>query len=66
MRFRVVVGAGSDVVRALRMEERREVLDLPPARAELEHPAAVELDPVLLAVVVEAEELGRASCRERV
>src|SRR5919201_3986868 len=54
----IVVGARRDVVRAVRVEQRRQVLDLPAARAELEHPAAVERDAVRLAVLVEGEQLS--------
>src|SRR4029079_14957209 len=45
------------VVRAVRVEERREVLDLSTAGPELEHPAAVERDPVRLTVVVDTEDV---------
>src|SRR5256886_3978491 len=57
-RLGVVVRARRHVVRRGRVEERGEVLDLPPAGPELEHAAAVERDALLLAVVVEVEQLA--------
>src|SRR5262249_22012465 len=63
-RIRVVVAARRHVVRAVRMEERGEQLDLAAADPELELAAAVEHDPALLGVVVEVEEpLERAEAR---
>src|SRR5919108_1582890 len=56
--------ARSDVVRRGPVEERGQVLDLPAAGAELELAAAVDRDPVLLAVFVGVEEvLERAEPR---
>ena len=46
-RLGLVVAGRRDVVRAVRVEDRREVLDLPAARAELELPAAVHADAAL-------------------
>ena len=55
-RAALVVLLRRDVVRRVGMEERGEVLDLAAARPELELAAAVDLDPVRRAVVVEVEE----------
>src|ERR1051325_2576419 len=46
-----VVVARRDVVRPVRIEERRESLDLAPADVELELAAAVQPDPVRIAVL---------------
>src|SRR5205823_4390792 len=60
-RRRIVVSAGRDVVRTVRVEERGEVLDLAAAGAELELPAAVEPDSLGLAAVVELEQPAEAA-----
>src|SRR5436190_18537735 len=57
-RLTLVVAAGGDVVRCFRVIERGEVLDLAAAGPELEHAAAVQLDHVAGAVVVEVEQLA--------
>ena len=55
---------GCDVVRRVGVKEGGEVLELPAARAELELAAAVDGDPVRLAVVVGVEEvLERSEAR---
>src|SRR4029079_12594361 len=64
-RFDVVVAARGDVVRGVRVEDRRQVLDLAAADAELELAAAVALDPVFLAVLVELEERAQAAGARR-
>ena len=56
LRLDRVEAAGGDVVRRLRVEERREQLDVAAADAELPLAAAVGADAVLLAVVVGREE----------
>ena len=50
-----------DVVRRVGVEERGEVLDLAPARPELELAAAVDRDPALGACVVEVEQVAARS-----
>ena len=55
-RRREVVRARSDVVRRVGVEERRQVLNVAAAGAELELAAAVGRDALLLAVVVRVEE----------
>src|SRR5207247_8848470 len=57
-RLGLVVAARRDVVWPVGVEERRENLDLPSPRSELELAAAVEPDPAGGTVVVEGEELA--------
>src|SRR5919106_1641548 len=56
-----VVAAGRHVVRHVRVEERREQLDLAAAGAKLPLAAAVEPDPARLAPVVEVEQPAHAA-----
>src|SRR5262249_61735420 len=57
-RLALVVAPRSHVVRPVGVEQRRQVLDLPAAGAELEHAASVERDPLGRAVVIEVEQLA--------
>src|SRR4029078_8050135 len=57
----VVLAARGDVVGGVRVEDRRQVLDLAAAGSELELATAVALDPVFLAVLVELEERAQAA-----
>src|SRR2546423_13417303 len=57
-RLAFVVCPRRNVVRRIRVEEGRQVLDLPTPRPQLEHPAAVQPDLVRLAVGVEVEQLA--------
>src|SRR5947209_13614889 len=50
-----------DVVRRFGVEQRRQVLKLPAARALLEHAAAIDADAALLAVVVGVKEGAQAA-----
>ena len=56
-----VVDRRRDVVGRVGVKERREVLDLPAADAELRLPAAVQRDPLARAVVVEVEQRPQAA-----
>src|SRR5829696_2245553 len=59
-----VVARGSDVVGGVRMKERGQVLDLPPAGPQLPLAAAVGADSVRLAVVIAGKQLAqRAEAR---
>src|SRR4051794_7932166 len=60
-RIWLVVAGGRHVVGCLGVEQRCEVLDVPPPHSQLVLASAIRTDAALVAVVVRAEQLGQAS-----